>query len=234
MFNWILNKLNQKLYIDNNRLFISYLDKTSLPYFDNETFDNLTEIECSYNNLRNSFGTEPLVSSLFTLPPLLLVFTCDSNKFLELPSLPPSLKRLSCSYNLLTAIPSLPLLTSLFCNGNIISELPSLPDSLLELQCSNNKLTSIPPLPPHLYSMTCNNNYLVALPLIPLTITYCSIGGNYFLFSRNVMIKRFVVYENYHWNNYKILNILQIKKQLVIKKKFNYFHRDVNRLCLMY
>jgi len=130
-------------------------------------FDNLKDLSCSYNEL----------TSLPSLPKLLIYLDCGYNQLISLPDLPNSLNYLDCSYNQLTSLPALPnSLAELKCSSNNITSLPSLPNSLTELNCFENQLISLPVLPNTLTLLYCGNNQLISLPVLPntLTLLYCT------------------------------------------------------------
>jgi uncharacterized repeat protein (TIGR01451 family) len=125
-------------------------------------FDNLTILNCSYNQL----------TSLPALPNSLTQLTCFYNQLSSLPNLPNSLTHLNCYNNQLSSLPNLPSsLIILFCYFNQLSSLPTLPNSLTNLQCNNNQLSSLPTLPHTLIILRCYNNLLSSLPALPNSLT---------------------------------------------------------------
>jgi uncharacterized repeat protein (TIGR01451 family) len=152
-------------------------------------FDNITFLNCSYNQL-SSLAALPnsltgldcsmnALSSLPTLPNSLTNLNCEGNQLNTLPPLPPLLAELYCRYNQLNSLPSLPnSLTNLWCMFNQLSSLPSLPNSLTELICNNNQLSSLPPLPIALITLSCSSNQLSSLPALPNSLTSLSCGFN--------------------------------------------------------
>lgn len=119
--------------------YLSYIvDLTGIEYF-----DNLTYLDCGYNQLTN----------IPSLPHNLKYFNCGLNQLTSLPALPDSLISLFCMWNQLTSLPSLPnTIKYLSCQGNNLTILPALPDSLVNLSCFSNQLSSLPALPDSLVS----------------------------------------------------------------------------------
>jgi len=132
-------------------------------------FDNLTILDCSYNQL----------TSLPTLPNSLMQLSCYSNQLTILPAMPNSLISLGCGANPLASLPTLPnSLMQLYCDDNQLSGLPALPNSLISLECNNNQMTSLPTLPNSLASLSCGNNPLTSLPTLPNSLTYLGCVNN--------------------------------------------------------
>ena len=130
-----------------------------------EYFTNLTNLDCSYNQL-----TELPVGNLTNLKSL----SCSDNQLTALPvENLTNLTLLYCSDNQLTALPveKLTQLTNLRCNNNQLTALP-VEDltNLTNLHCSYNQLNSLPVGKlTQLTSLSCNNNQLIELPVGNLT-----------------------------------------------------------------
>lgn len=134
----------------------SISDLTGIQYF-----DRLQELYCYENHL----------TSLPSLPILLVYLDCSQNSLTSLPPLPTSLFWLDCGLNQLTILPVLPnSLTVLICNFNKLQTLPVLPGLLRDLDCGDNQLTSLPSLPPALFTLYCNTNLLTSLPSLPTSL----------------------------------------------------------------
>jgi uncharacterized repeat protein (TIGR01451 family) len=142
--------------VNETMVYVNYqliLDLTGVEYF-----DNITYLDCGYNQLTN----------LPSLPNSLTYLVFENNQFTSLPNLPNSLINLNCGNNLITDISSLPnSLITLVCNNNQLASLPTLPISLAYLNCSLNPLTSLPTLPNSLTGLECESNLLTSLPTIP-------------------------------------------------------------------
>jgi uncharacterized repeat protein (TIGR01451 family) len=119
----------------------------SLPDLPNK----LAYLYCNANHIR----------SLPTLPDSLYRFRCSANHLItSLPSLPPLLVELDCANNQLVSLPMLPSgLWTLICDNNPLVSLPPLPPDLISLYCRHNLLTSLPDLPDHMSHLDCSYNY---------------------------------------------------------------------------
>jgi hypothetical protein len=96
---------------------------------------------------------------------------CYINQLTTLPTLPDILVELDCSNNQLTTLPALPdTLVKLDCSKNQLTTL-SIPYKLRDLSCFCNQLTTLPILPNTIESLTCNGNQLTTLPILPNTIS---------------------------------------------------------------
>ena len=122
-------------------------------------FENLTHLNCSYNQL----------NQLPELPPNLTFLNashCVNLSTIE--SLPHSLEFIDCSYNQINVLPDLPSnLIQLYCAVNTLNTLPNLPYNLTHIDCSFNNLTSLPYLPENLAHINCSYNELTSLPDLP-------------------------------------------------------------------
>ena len=173
----------------------------------------------------------------------------SGNNITKLPPLSNDLKHLYCSNNRLTLLPDhLPdSLTWLSCCNNRLTRLPlQLPNTLTTLSCENNRLTMLVNKWNNLNRLYCSNNYLVKFPKqLPNDLVYLNSRNNPFLFTLKTYFKwvyEQYIYDNdneYSYNNYKILVVLQRKIQSKVQRKVqrklsNYFCRDINRLCDKY
>ncbi len=122
-------------------------------------FENLTHLNCSYNQ----------ITSLQELPPnLTYLNTSHCVNLSTIESFPHSLEFIDCSYNQIDILPDLPSnLKKLYCALNILSSLPNLPYNITHLDCSFNNLTSLPYLPENLAHINCSYNQLTSLPDLP-------------------------------------------------------------------
>ena len=76
---------------------------------DYQDWDDITDLDCSNNNL----------TVLPNLPPNLRALVCKNNQLEEIPDLPQSLEYLDCSNNKLIVLPKLPTnLRSINCSNN--------------------------------------------------------------------------------------------------------------------
>ena len=131
-----------------------------------EYFTNLTNLDCSYNQL-----TELPVGNLTNLKSL----DCSDNQLTALPvENLTNLTLLYCSNNQLTALPveKLTQLTNLRCNNNQLTAMPvEKLSQLAVLYCDNNQLTELPVGNlTELTVLNCDNNQLTALPVGNLTL----------------------------------------------------------------
>ena len=132
--------------LDITEINVSRRGLTYLP--DLSRFKELTELDCSYNHLRE---LPPLNNTLENL-------VCHHNKLNWLPHLNDNLTSLECDYNQLTWLPPLNNnLTLLDCSYNQLTELPPLNDNLEFLDCCHNQLTGLPPLNNTLTHLYCRN-----------------------------------------------------------------------------
>jgi len=142
---------------------------------------------------------------LLTCPPLtkftqLKRFTCEFNRFTELPELPDSLEILVCYSNKLKRIRRFPTsLRTLDAAFNHLESLPDLPPKLGQLDVRNNHLQTLPslhraclhylnvkvnslkqlpPLPPTLLEIFCDFNRLQTLPPLPESLFVLSCKYN--------------------------------------------------------
>ena len=122
-------------------------------------FENLLDLNCSYNQL----------TQLVNLPPnLKQINTSHCVNLNVLGALPSSIEFIDCSYNQISQLPNLPLsLEQLYCSVNTLSSLPNLPINLTHLDCSFNNLTALPYLPANLALINCSYNQLTSLPDLP-------------------------------------------------------------------
>lgn len=125
-------------------------------------FENLSQLNCSYNNITELLNIPTQLTHLNTsycvnldtigqLPSSLTYLNCSYNQVSTLPTLPNSLEKLFCSVNTIDQIIYLPHnLTHIDCSFNNLTELPYLPNSLAHINCSYNQITALPDLPPNL------------------------------------------------------------------------------------
>ncbi|MCW5908764.1 MAG: T9SS type A sorting domain-containing protein [Chitinophagales bacterium] len=152
-------------------------DLTGIQYF-----DNLTGLNCEYNQLTGMpelpdgliylYCQHNQLTGLPTLPIGLTYLICYSNQLTALPGLPDSLLELNCHTNQLSALPTLPAgLIYLYCGGNQLTSLPNLSASLIHLYCDYNQLNSLPNLPGTLFELFCQGNQLTYLPNLPISLS---------------------------------------------------------------
>lgn len=145
-----------------------------------EYFDNLLNLDCSYNlltylpNLPSTLThLDCRINQLNYLPNFpntLTQLICYGNQLTSLPNLPPNLVHLDCDYNSLTSVPLIPnSIQSINCSYNYITSFTNLPSSLITLNCIHNQLTSLPPLPNTLKSLVCIENNFTSLPNLSTT-----------------------------------------------------------------
>lgn len=122
-------------------------------------FENLTHLNCSYNQ----------ITQLPELPPnLTYLNTSHCINLITIESLPHSLEFIDCSFNQINILPDLPSnLKQLYCAVNTLNMLPNLPYNLTHIDCSFNNLTSLPYLPENLVHINCSYNELTSLPDLP-------------------------------------------------------------------
>ena len=122
-------------------------------------FENLTDLNCGYNQL----------TQLPELPPNLITLnTSHCINLSTIESLPNALEFIDCSYNQITVLPDLPSnLKQLYCGVNALNSLPNLPYNLTHIDCSFNNLTSLPYLPENLAHINCSYNQITSLPDLP-------------------------------------------------------------------
>ncbi len=122
-------------------------------------FENLTHLNCGYNQL----------TQLAELPPnLISLNTSHCVNLSTIESLPNTLEFIDCSYNQISVLPDLPSnLKQLYCGVNALNSLPNLPYNLTHIDCSFNNLTSLPYLPENLAHINCSYNQITSLPDLP-------------------------------------------------------------------
>lgn len=152
-------------------------------------FDNLTQLDCSNNQLTslptlpNSISTLDVrnnqLTTLPALPTALFKFDCLYNQLTALPALPAGLKLLDCRSNQLSSLPTLPAaMTYLVCTDNQLDSLPALPATITTLMCDGNQLTALPPLPQALFWLDCARNQLTTLPALPAGVSLVLADSN--------------------------------------------------------
>jgi hypothetical protein len=172
---------NDTFYIDGNHPSVQQADFVYLAHqnISNlsgiEAFSNLTELDCSYNqiatlenlpeSLEKLICNNNQITSIAHIPSNIWLINCTDNLLQELPNLPEGLEMLNCRNNMLTSLPELPfMLVSLRCEMNNLSQLPTLPNGLLEIDCSSNQLTGLPQIPSSVGFMNCTYNEITELP----------------------------------------------------------------------
>jgi len=87
-------------------------------------FNEITELDCSYNNLTDLEGC----------PPNVIKLTCDNNKLISFKGMPPSVKLLNCCNNNLTTFKYCsPNITILWGSNNAFDTLDGCPDKCLSV-----------------------------------------------------------------------------------------------------
>ena len=124
------------------------------------------------------------LTSLPTLPALLITLDCSLCQLISLPALPASLTTLTCSYNQLTTLPALPaLLLELYCRNNQLSNLPRIPGRTWKLDFAFNPITCFPEIAPRIpgspswVGITMFNALISCIPnqgTFPLSVIYSS------------------------------------------------------------
>ena len=175
--NFVVNDLNFRAFLQENHSEIFINDSL----LDINACSNITSIDCSSSNISSIVGIQYFenlthlncsYNQLTQLPelPTNLTFLNTSHciNLVTIESLPHSLEFIDCSYNQINSLPDLPSnLKQLYCAVNTLNTLPNLPYNLTHIDCSFNNLTSLPYLPENLAHINCSYNELTSLPDLP-------------------------------------------------------------------
>ena len=135
---------------------------------------NATGITCSHGNISDLTGLEYFKN--------LTDLDCSDNNLTKIPILSKSLTSLNFSENQVTTLPVLPnTLTHLQFNNNNVTKLPTiLPNSLQDLICYNNNITmdTMSILPNNLKYLQCGNNHIKYFQNFPNSLYDISCGGS--------------------------------------------------------
>src|SRR3989344_1924529 len=91
---------------------------------------------------------------------------CSYNQLTSLEHCPKNLQKLDCRNNQLTSLEYCPWnLQKLYCQNNQLTSLEHCPSNLQQLYCSNNQLTSLEHCPWNLQELYCRNNPIQPIPV---------------------------------------------------------------------
>src|SRR3989338_4931366 len=117
---------------------------------------NITELDCSYNQL----------TSLEHCPKNLQKLDCRNNQLTSLEHCLWNLQKLKCYNNQLTSLEHCSYnLQILDCRNNQLTSLEYCPWNLQKLYCQNNQLTSLEHCPWNLQELYCINNPIQPIPV---------------------------------------------------------------------
>jgi len=104
---------------------------------------------------------------------------CSWNQLTSLEGCPPNVQQLLCSNNMLTTLKGCPSsVKNLQCQGNQLTTLIGCPSSVKVLYCCYNRLASLEGCPENMYILFCSNNHLNNLDWCPRNVSYLNYNNN--------------------------------------------------------